>query len=34
MISTLCYALVFLVESLISFYYLDFKYERKIPLKL
>lgn len=33
MISTLCYALVFLVESLISFYYLDFKYERKIPLK-
>lgn len=34
MISTLCYALVFLVESLISFYYFDFKYERKLSLKL
>lgn len=34
MISTLCYALVFLVESLISFYFFDFKYERKLSLKL
>lgn len=34
MISTLCYALVFLVESIISFYYFDFKFERKLSLKL
>lgn len=30
MISNVCYALVFLFESLISVYYFDFKYERKI----
>lgn len=34
MISTLCYALVYLVESLISFYFFDFKFERKLSLKL
>lgn len=34
MISTFCYALVFLVESIISFYYFDFKFERKTSLKL
>lgn len=31
MISNICYALVFLAESLISFYYFDLKFERKIP---
>lgn len=30
MISNICYALVFLAESLISFYYFDLKFERKI----
>lgn len=30
MISNICYALVFVVESLISFYYFDLKFERKI----
>lgn len=30
MISNVCYALVFLAESLISFYYFDLKFERKI----
>ena len=30
MISNICYALVFLIESLISFYYFDFKFKRKI----
>ena len=33
MISSICYALVFLIEELISFYYYDFKFERKISAK-
>ena len=33
MISNICYALVFLIEILISFYYFDFKFERKISAK-
>lgn len=33
MISNICYAVVFLIESLISFYYFDFKFERKISAK-
>ena len=34
MISNICYAIVFLIESLISFYYFDFKFKRKIAEKL
>lgn len=34
MISNICYFLVFLIEALISFYYFDFKFERKIFSKL
>lgn len=34
MISNICYAVVFLVEIIISFYYFDFKFERKISNKL
>lgn len=33
MISNICYTFVFLVEILISFYYFDFKFERKITKK-
>lgn len=33
MISNICYAVVFLIEALISFYYFDFKFERKISAK-
>ena len=33
MISNICYTFVFLVETLISFYYFDFKFERKITKK-
>lgn len=33
MISSICYTFVFLVEILISFYYFDFKFERKITKK-
>lgn len=33
MISNICYAIVFLIESLISFYYFDFKFKRKIAKK-
>ena len=33
MISNICYALVFLIEILISVYYVDFKFERKISAK-
>lgn len=34
MISNICYAVVFLIESLISFYYFSFKFERKISRNL
>ena len=34
MISNICYAIVFLIESLISFYYFSFKFERKISRNL
>lgn len=33
MISNICYAVVFLIESLISFYYFDFKFKRRISKK-
>lgn len=33
MISNVCYALVFFIECLISLYYFDFKFERKISKK-
>lgn len=33
MISNICYAIVFLIESLISFYYFDFKFKRRISKK-
>lgn len=33
MISNICYAVVFLIESLISFYYFDFKFRRRISKK-
>lgn len=33
MISNICYAIVFLIESLISFYYFDFKFKRRISIK-
>lgn len=33
MISNICYALVFFIECLISLYYFDFKFERKITKK-
>lgn len=34
MISNICFAVVFLVEALISLYYFDFKFERKVSFKL
>ncbi|MFQ9078597.1 MAG: sensor histidine kinase [Ruminococcus sp.] len=34
MTSNICYAVVFLIESLISFYYFSFKFERKISRNL
>lgn len=34
MISSVCYALVFAVESFISFYYFDFVFERKFSLRI
>ena len=34
MISNICFAIVFLVEALISLYYFDFKFERKVSFKL
>lgn len=33
MISNICYAVVFLIESFISFYYFDFKFKRRISKK-
>lgn len=33
MISNICYAVVFLIESFISFYYFDFKFKRRISIK-
>ncbi len=33
MISNICYSIVFLIESLISFYYFDFKFKRRISKK-
>lgn len=34
MISNICFAVIFLVEALISLYYFDFKFERKVSFKL
>ena len=34
MISNICYAVVFLIESFISFYYFDFKFKRRISKKI
>ncbi len=34
MISNICFAVVFLVEALLSLYYFDFKFERKVSFKL